>query len=228
MCGPLAGLVGAGVVALFLQLGERVDLRSMFINASPELYALLSFGGLPQLFVVGAATGLVAALIGFLPDQVRRALLAGLTATVVLGTLSDQLLLILNNNRVAKSFEDWLLAPKGLTVTGAIITTVAVALFTYLSAMPSTKRSTQIVTNRPWAPFFFAVLGVALLVYLPRFLGTYHSEVLNQVGLFVLMGLGLNIVVGFTGMLDLGYVAFFALGAYTIAIFTSPEGFLHN
>lgn len=37
------------------------------------------------------------------------------------------------------------------------------------------------------------------------------------------MGLGLNIVVGFAGLLDLGYVAFFALGAYTVAILTSPE-----
>jgi branched-chain amino acid transport system permease protein len=37
------------------------------------------------------------------------------------------------------------------------------------------------------------------------------------------MGLGLNIVVGFAGLLDLGYVAFFAIGAYTVGILTSPE-----
>jgi branched-chain amino acid transport system permease protein len=40
--------------------------------------------------------------------------------------------------------------------------------------------------------------------------------------------LGLNIVVGFAGLLDLGYVAFFAIGAYTMAVLTSPElGFFH-
>jgi branched-chain amino acid transport system permease protein len=50
--------------------------------------------------------------------------------------------------------------------------------------------------------------------------------VLDTVGVFVLMGLGLNIVVGFAGMLDLGYVAFFAIGAYTVAVLTSPESFL--
>ena len=46
---------------------------------------------------------------------------------------------------------------------------------------------------------------------------------LDTVGLFILMGLGLNIVVGFAGLLDLGYVAFFAIGAYTMGVLTSPE-----
>jgi branched-chain amino acid transport system permease protein len=43
------------------------------------------------------------------------------------------------------------------------------------------------------------------------------------VGLYILLGLGLNIVVGFAGLLDLGYVAFFAVGSYVVAILTSPE-----
>jgi len=47
--------------------------------------------------------------------------------------------------------------------------------------------------------------------------------VLTIVGLYVLLGLGLNIVVGYAGMLDLGYVAFFAIGSYVTAILTSPE-----
>jgi branched-chain amino acid transport system permease protein len=46
---------------------------------------------------------------------------------------------------------------------------------------------------------------------------------MNEVGRFALMGLGLNIVVGFAGLLDLGYVAFFAIGAYTMGVLTSPE-----
>jgi branched-chain amino acid transport system permease protein len=47
--------------------------------------------------------------------------------------------------------------------------------------------------------------------------------VLTIVGLYVLLGLGLNIVVGYAGLLDLGYVAFFAIGSYTVAVLTSPE-----
>ena len=67
----------------------------------------------------------------------------------------------------------------------------------------------------------WVLLGV-VVVLLPL-LGSYPSEVLNEVFRFVLMGLGLNIVVGFAGLLDLGYVAFFAIGAYTMGILTSPE-----
>jgi branched-chain amino acid transport system permease protein len=62
-----------------------------------------------------------------------------------------------------------------------------------------------------------------LLVILPFILGNYLSEVTNNVLIYVLMGFGLNIVVGFAGLLDLGYVAFFAIGAYTMALLTSTS-----
>ena len=45
---------------------------------------------------------------------------------------------------------------------------------------------------------------------------------MGTVGIYVLMGLGLNIVVGLAGLLDLGYVAFFAIGAYTVGLLTAP------
>ena len=64
---------------------------------------------------------------------------------------------------------------------------------------------------------------IMILLVLPRILGLFLSEVFTIVGLYVLLGLGLNIVVGFAGLLDLGYVAFFAIGAYTVAVLTSPE-----
>lgn len=46
----------------------------------------------------------------------------------------------------------------------------------------------------------------------------YHIDVLTGAGLYALLALGLNIVVGFTGLLHLGYAAFFAIGAYTYAL----------
>jgi branched-chain amino acid transport system permease protein len=45
---------------------------------------------------------------------------------------------------------------------------------------------------------------------------------------YVLLALGLNVVVGFSGLLDLGYVGFFAVGAYTVALLTSPDSVLHT
>jgi branched-chain amino acid transport system permease protein len=64
------------------------------------------------------------------------------------------------------------------------------------------------------------VVGLAVLAVLPLILGDFLSEVLDIAGIFLLMALGLNIVVGFAGLLDLGYVAFFAVGAYTTAVLT--------
>jgi branched-chain amino acid transport system permease protein len=67
-------------------------------------------------------------------------------------------------------------------------------------------------------------LGIALIVLctLPLFIGPFLSQTLDLVGIYILLGLGLNIVVGFAGLLDLGYVAFYAVGAYATAVLTSP------
>ncbi|HID64992.1 MAG TPA: ATP-binding cassette domain-containing protein [Anaerolineae bacterium] len=61
------------------------------------------------------------------------------------------------------------------------------------------------------------------MLVVPPFLGTYWNQVLGSVGIYVLMGLGLNVVVGFAGLLDIGYVAFFAIGAYTLGMLNSPH-----
>lgn len=70
------------------------------------------------------------------------------------------------------------------------------------------------------------ILGAAvLLLIIPLVAGDnrYYMEVASQVGIYVAMALGLNIVVGFAGLLDLGYVAFFAAGAYAYAIFSTSQ-----
>jgi branched-chain amino acid transport system permease protein len=71
-----------------------------------------------------------------------------------------------------------------------------------------------------------ATLAAATLVVLIPILGSingYYLEIVTQVGIFAALALGLNIVVGLAGLLDLGYVAFFAVGAYSWAIFGSPQ-----
>lgn len=67
--------------------------------------------------------------------------------------------------------------------------------------------------------------GLVLLILMPM-LGTingYYLEIAIQIGIFVALALGLNIVVGFVGLLNLGFVAFYAIGAYFWAIFGSPQ-----
>ncbi|HFQ94125.1 MAG TPA: leucine/isoleucine/valine transporter permease subunit, partial [Anaerolineae bacterium] len=64
-------------------------------------------------------------------------------------------------------------------------------------------------------------VGIIFLMFLPWILGTYLSEVIDNVGLYILMGLGLNVAVGLAGLLDLGYVTNFAVGAYIAGVLTT-------
>jgi branched-chain amino acid transport system permease protein len=75
----------------------------------------------------------------------------------------------------------------------------------------------------PWLKGSLAVVTLGLLMPILGTINGYYLEVAIQVGIFVALALGLNIVVGLAGLLDLGYVAFYAVGAYTWAIFGSPQ-----
>ena len=66
-----------------------------------------------------------------------------------------------------------------------------------------------------------ALLGLGVLM-MPFVLDQFQNSVMGLVFIYVMMGLGLNIVVGYAGLLDLGYVAFFAIGAYTYAFLSAP------
>jgi branched-chain amino acid transport system permease protein len=87
----------------------------------------------------------------------------------------------------------------------------------------------QLRTNPAAKWIGFALIAVAL-VALPFALaqvGTAWVRITNLAILFVLLSLGLNIVVGFAGLLDLGYIAFYAVGAYVYALLASPHFNLH-
>ena len=71
-----------------------------------------------------------------------------------------------------------------------------------------------------WLPFLSEMEGVPL--WLQR---ATSSGALFSVALFTLFALGLNVVVGFAGLLDLGYVAFWAIGSYTAAILTGAQAY---
>ena len=81
---------------------------------------------------------------------------------------------------------------------------------------PRTRR------NIRWGYLAAAALLVALF---PLYAGNFVGQVLLMVGLFILMGMGLNLEVGIAGLLDLGFVAFYAVGAYTTALLTADSPF---
>ena len=84
--------------------------------------------------------------------------------------------------------------------------------------------------RHPAALWVAVVLVAAALLVLPFVLasvGTAWVRITNLAILFIFLSLGLNIVVGFAGLLDLGYIAFYAVGAYTYALLASPHFGLH-
>ena len=78
-----------------------------------------------------------------------------------------------------------------------------------------------------WAGVVIVALALLLLPFALSQIGTTWVRIANFAMLYVLLALGLNIVVGFAGLLDLGYVAFYAVGAYVYALLASPHFGLH-
>ena len=73
---------------------------------------------------------------------------------------------------------------------------------------------------------FVALIAAVGLLVLPHILQTFGNawvRIADMALLYVLLALGLNIVVGYAGLLDLGYVAFFAIGAYMFGLMSSPH-----
>lgn len=83
----------------------------------------------------------------------------------------------------------------------------------------------------PTRPAFKLILGLILALIAVPVLGSrniFYFEVIFQICVFAALALGLNIVVGFAGLLNLGYVAFYAVGAYMWGIFGSQQLYLLN
>jgi branched-chain amino acid transport system permease protein len=160
----------------------------------------------------------------------RKALNTGIVSVLVVGILADFLSILISKGFI-KPIADFFFARSGLSLAGAIIILVVAMGLSF--AQPYIKRSSAPAVawlNQPGhGPIKYgglAVIFIPLLLALPWLLQLYLSDVIDNVGIFILMGLGLNIVVGYAGLLDLGYVAFFAIGAYVTALLTSPESSL--
>jgi branched-chain amino acid transport system permease protein len=78
-----------------------------------------------------------------------------------------------------------------------------------------------------WGGIALVALTLLVLPFALALLGTSWVRITNFAILYVLLALGLNIVVGFAGLLDLGYIAFYAVGAYVYALLASPQFGLH-
>lgn len=229
--GLVIGLIGSVMTSILVLITEPLNLRQMFVNASPGLIEILTFGQESQamglLMLAGFLTGfsLLGAIIYLLPPLPRRMLLVGLTSVLLIGMLQELLEVILKRSDVTEPLADFLFGKTGLSVTGAI---TVFLVFAGLNGLWSTQGETvrkgygiMSPTQRRTFNWSSIVLAVIFLLILPQAVGPYISQILVLVGLYTLMGLGLNIEIGLAGLLDLGFVGFFAIGAYTTALLTS-------
>ena len=231
--GAIAGAVagaGLGIVVVVAGVVGVDRIRAVFLNVTNDLVEFLSFGQAPAigaviLTVASAVAGLLGASIRVTPPTIRRPITTAVSAILVMGFLQRIVPIALDQLDLER---DWLYSKTigGLTWVGAL----AVGAVAAAASIMKARRGAQI---RAWVEgssddeegvppvrwvLFAAIAGLVLV--LPWLVGSVISNVLGSVLIYVLLGLGLNIVVGYAGLLDLGYVFFFAVGAYASALLT--------
>lgn len=228
-------LAGVPIFILLLITLVWVTIRDSFINVKPDLIAILTLnnenvvvGGLLLMLVFGGL-GLVGAALTLLPKRWRRPFFSSLGWTIGAGVMSDILVGVLRPRLSGDTLRS-LFGNSGLQpVPFAVLFVLLTAVFFWWQQTGHTQYQTLQKNMTPKQQknsrrVIISLLVIFLLI-LPSLLGVYLSEIFNEVGRFILMGLGLNIAIGLAGLLDLGYVTNFAVGAYTMALLTSNSDF---
>jgi len=232
LAGTVVGAVGGLGASFLIVLIENFDLRDPLVNWSPQLLDLLGFGrgnafGFVAWIVLGGVLGLFGASFHVMPTEVRR-VLSIVVGTVLFISIFESIIVDLCKGFGLSFITDFLYGPRGgLTIEGlvSLIVVSGVLAVAAKGRVKGAKAHVLSLEGEKRSRMNMILLGgtLALLVILPMFVGKITNELLANVGIFLLLALGLNIVVGLAGILDLGYVAFFAVGGYTTAILTSPN-----
>ena len=228
--GVIAGLFTGLLIALFVIAGDKINIRAVFLNASPTLYKLLTFekglDGVWLLPTLGAAAGLIGSSFLLLPAVVRRPITNALLFLIFMALFSGLFrVVMINQGTEMEKAAKYLFGQTGMTVNGTIIFSIVIIVFSVLWSARGKAVQASITRLPPKGQLALRILFFALIAYialgLPQVSGPFIAQVIVTVALFVLMGLGLNITLGFAGLLDLGFVAFYAIGAYTVGLLTS-------
>ena len=227
--GAIIGLVGGISTSLYVLLVNSADLTDTFPNMGPAMVKEMTFGkdlgvGLALLTLGAVVAGSAGGAIRLLPNRARRAVSYGAIWMLGLAFLE---LVVTDIFSFVPALTDFIYALNGgLNVYAAVTIFVVVAVLAYVFVGGKSILRERLVgadskgRSRPTV-LALILIGVGIVV-IPMIVGGLINELLINVCLLMLMGLGLNIVVGYAGLLDLGYVAFFAVGAYTTAVLTSP------
>lgn len=240
----VAGLMTGAALSILIIVGPMLDLRDYFPNASPDLYNLIAGVELlgvedtramwkgetfPTTFwfpaVVAMSVGTLGGLLVLMPKHLRNLIVLVAGGIIIMGMFASVIRSPMLQHDFSSGTARELFSSTGLRMPGVILV-VSFVVVAYLiwvlfkprdrwRAMPKERREDK----RLMIPFGALALIVVLL--LPLGLPGFIPAVLALIALYALMGLGLNITLGMAGLLDLGFVAFFAVGAYTTALLTS-------
>ena len=229
-----AGITAGLIAAVFAALVATVDVGGVFLAINQRIIDFITFDAGPAmggalLVALATASAVLGAGLFLLQAPERSAILAGLATAIVLSILEPLLRPILGRMELT-AIDRFLYQGGGLTLMGGVVAFVAAALLSsaWNRAGADYRRAFRDMPREQRRPVGagLLVLAFVIVLVLPQVTGGFVSLVLVQVGFFLLLALGLNIVVGYAGLLDLGYVAFYAVGAYTTAVLLSPTSVL--
>jgi len=218
----LAGATAGAGLTLLVAMVRAANLRWIFISLMPVTLNRIGYG-LPDGEAAGwlAFGGAVAASLGsacvLAPPLMRRVILGALGGLVVAGLLRELIRSLVGEYA---GIEGWAISYDGLLPAGAA---VAAAIGVVATVRPG--RAQYHALPKPGRLGIQAALLV-LLLCIPAMTNDFVAQVMMLICLYTLMSLGLNIELGLAGLVDLGFVAFFAVGAYTVALLTSPTSSL--
>ena len=229
--GIVIGLLTALPTIVILLFNDVNEMRNVFANVNRDWIDVVTFDNRSELMTgiltftfVSALSGLIGTIFYILPEKPQRALIYGLFVTLMVAVFGETVKLVLQEN-VSRDTLGEIFRRDTLKQQPALILFVMSTVIGFLWAMvgQQAKYSFQAMEGRQRssAQIIGAVIFVAILLALPWVIGRTLSDVAVTIGLFVLMGLGLNIAIGLAGLLDLGYVTNYAVGAYILAVLTS-------
>ena len=230
--GAIAGLVTGAGLSLLVILVDNFDLRDPLVNWSDQLLAQLDFDqsntfGVFAWLVIGLVLGALGAAFHQMPSAIRRVVMI-MISTVLMFAVFQPIVDDFFGEIGLDSLTDFIYASRGGLTP---VSTVVLAAVTAVVAVVGKGRVKDVRARvdaldgrvRTQTNTTLFIVALTALVVFTWFAGKITQELLANVGIFLLLALGLNIVVGLAGILDLGYVAFFAVGGYTTAVLTSPN-----
>lgn len=229
--GLVSGIGFALVTFIFARMqAQGIKVNEVFAEIKPESTAILTgmsvadirsgasvFQGLLRMVLYFAGGGLVGGLLARFMSG-RGSLLQSDTGAKVKSWGSTALpflfyVMFLINRSVQLPFFSTE-SQRGNFGLAIIFLFIGSALFSLRASKPGRQK------------LVLGVVVVLLVLILPQLANLVQNAVLGAVMIFIVMGIGLNIVVGYAGLLDLGYVAFFAVGAYTYGLLSSPGSYV--